>query len=93
MTKHTMPTARYKTLDDAICAHLESGSSRHPIYVESLARIAAAELGRGDLPWGDDKEWRLIDRRMQAMRKAGRIRHARTECVNPRWEVCNAVEE
>ena len=80
----------YKELDEAIIAHLEREPWRHPIYVESLARLAARELGRGDLPYGDDKEWRLIDRRLQALRKAGRIRHARETGLKPRWEVCDA---
>jgi hypothetical protein len=76
----------YKDLDDAIIAHLEREPWRHPIYVESLARVAAAELGR-ELTHGDDKEWRLIDRRLQALRKAGRIRHVRETGLKPRWEV------
>lgn len=80
----------YKDLDDAIIAHLEREPWRHPIYVESLARVAARELGRGELPWGDDKEWRLIDLRLQALRKAGRIKHVRETGLKPRWEVCDA---
>jgi len=40
---------------------------------------AAKEFGR-DIVCGDDKEWRLIDRRLQALKKAGRIRYDR-----PRW--------
>ena len=80
----------FRELDDAICDHLEREPWRHPIYVDSLLRVAARELGRGDSPHGDDKEWRLIDRRLQALRKAGRIRYVRETGLKPRWEVCDA---
>ena len=78
---------KYNTLDDAICRHIETQPKRHPIYSELLARMAAQELGRGDMPFGDDKEWRLIDRRLQALKKAGRIRFVREMGLKPRWEL------
>jgi hypothetical protein len=69
----------YKELDDKICGHLATRPDVHPIYSNLLAMAAAKELGR-DIVFGDDKEWRLIDRRLQALKKAGRIRYER-----PRW--------
>lgn len=69
----------YKELDDEICAHIAARPDVHPIYSSLLAMAAAKEFGR-DIVCGDDKEWRLIDRRLQALKKAGRIRYDR-----PRW--------
>ena len=85
-TKETMRTAAYRDLDDAIIAHLECEPWRHPIYVESLLRISAQELGR-DATHGDEKEWRLIDRRLQALKKAGRLRYVREVGLKPQWQV------
>lgn len=76
----------YKDLDQAICEHLSKEPWRHPIYVGWLLDRAAHELGR-EMSHGDDKEWRLIDRRLQALRKAGRIRYVRETGLKPRWEV------
>ena len=80
---------RYRSLDNAIIAHLERDPHRHPIYVSDLAWAAANELGR-DMPRDDNKEGRLIDRRLQALRTAGRIRYVREPGCKPRWEVFNA---
>ena len=76
--------SEYKELDDAICGHLSMRPDVHPIYSNMLAMAAAKELGR-DRVCGDDKEWRLIDRRLQALKKAGRIRYER-----PRWVLVSA---
>ena len=76
---------RYKALDDAIVAFVRKRPKLHPIYSETLAQLAAKELGR-DRPYGDDSEWRLIDRRLQALRNGGRIRYVRKPGVPPRWE-------
>lgn len=75
----------YKELDEAICGHLEKAPDRHPIYVDWLLERAAHALGR-EMSHGDEKEWRLIDRRLQALRKSGRIRYVR-EAGLARWEV------
>jgi hypothetical protein len=69
----------YKELDEAICLHIVMKPKTHPIYSESLTVMASRELGR-TCTHGDDKEWRLIDRRLQALKKAGRIRYER-----PAW--------
>ena len=66
----------YKDLDEAIVAHIKTRPGRHPIYSEDLTWIAASELGRAT-QWGDAQEWRLIDRRMQVLKEAGRIKYER----------------
>ncbi len=68
---------QYRALDDAICQHLSSGSAKHPIYAEVLLRLACEVL---DIPADDgtDRAWRLIDRRLQALRKAGAISYVRS---------------
>ena len=66
----------YKELDEAICLHIVTKPKMPPIYCEKLTAMASSELGRVCVH-GDDKEWRLIDRRLQALKKAGRIRYER----------------
>ena len=68
----------YKFLDDAIVEHL-SKSSIHPIYDSALIAKANEELGLPEYtsPAIKDRAWRLIDRRLQALRKAGRIAYVR----------------
>lgn len=51
-------------------------SARHPIYdgqCLAIARMAGP---------GAKDDWRVVDRRIQALRKAGKIRY-----VNRKWEV------
>jgi hypothetical protein len=76
----------YRVLDDTICAYLEREPGLHPMYSGVLMLLAAKELGR-EQSIGDEKEWRLIDRRLQAMRRAGRVQHVREKGIRPRWEV------
>lgn len=66
----------YTELDNAICRHIQSATT-HPIYNADLNRQAAQITG--------GETWRLIDRRLQAMRKAGRLsydKHTRRWYVN-----------
>lgn len=74
----------YKELDDAICDHIGSGSTQHPIYAQRLLSMAVREVG-GNTTESDDRVWRLIDRRLQALKKAGRLRYDR-----PRWVLVSA---
>ena len=76
----------YKELDEAIKAHIEQRPGHHPIYSTPLLDMAARELGREKYK-GDDKEWRLIDRRLQALKKAGQVQYLRQPA---RWAVCAA---
>lgn len=79
----------YKELDDAIVQHIAKRPGHHPIYSGPLLDMAANELGREN-QLGDDKEWRLIDRRMQALKKEGRIVFKRQPA---RWEVAPSNSE
>lgn len=63
---------RYKELDDAIKEHIGQRPGHHPIYSTPLLDMAALELGR-EAYLGDGKEWRLIDRRLQALKKASQV--------------------
>ena len=65
-------TTKYKKLDDAIKAHIGQQPGRHPIYSMPLLDVAARELGRKAY-LNDGKEWRLIDRRLQALKKASQV--------------------
>lgn len=79
------PASKFKALDDAICDHIARGSG-HPIYSSALAAIAKPLLATNRTPFPE--EWRLIDRRMQAMRKAGRLAYERTKGGgHGRWRV------
>jgi hypothetical protein len=66
----------YKELDKAIKSHIGSKPGDHPMYSPPLLDMAAKELGRAKC-FGDDKEWRLIDRRLQALKKAGEVEFVR----------------
>ena len=79
----------YKGLDDAIIAHIVQQPWRHPMYSEYLLQVAAQALGRA-IAHRDDKQWRLIDRRLQALRKAGRIEFVRG--VKKQWQVVKPNE-
>ena len=84
--KETMGTAAYRDLDDAIIAHLEREPWRHPMYVASIWRISEHEVGR-DATHGDEKAWRLIDHRLQALKKARRLRYVCEVGLKPQWQV------
>ena len=80
----------YKEFDDAIIAHIVQRPWQHPIYSEYLLQAAARELGRG-IAHGDGKEWRLIDSRLQSLRKAGQIEFVRG--VKKKWQVVKPNEK
>lgn len=69
----------YKELDEAIKAHIATGHGVHPIYARHLLFMAARELGREYV--GGDKEWRLIDRRLQALKKDRQILYSRPASI------------
>lgn len=60
-----MKSIDYEELDDAICAFLIKNDS-HPTISQNLCNIAQR--------FTDGVSWRLIDRRLQEMRKSGRIK-------------------
>ena len=71
-----MAENKYQELDDAICAHIAQRIV-HPTSSITLDAIARPLLARNKTPFPET--WRLIDRRMQLMRKAGRIVYERTK--------------
>jgi hypothetical protein len=74
----------FQELDDAICRHIQSGNPCHPTnsdMLEGIARTMCSNSGTA---------WRLIDRRLQAMRKSGRLVYAAADGGRKRWSV---VEE
>jgi hypothetical protein len=58
----------YGQLDEAICRWIATSSIGHPANSSDLNQIAATFTAGGE-------PWRLIDRRMQAMRRSGRIEY------------------
>lgn len=72
----------YSALDEAIVAHLKSILANvHPTAADHLLRVAAEALGH-KYKRSDDGPFRLIDRRLQALRKAGKI-----ALVEKKWRV------
>lgn len=73
-------------MDEAIVEHVRT-SSLHPIYSKGLLRVAAAQLGEPE-SMESEKQWRLIDRRLQALRRAGKITYSRkVEKGDGQWQV------
>jgi len=66
-----MEEIKYHALDAAICEHIRAGCG-HPTNNSELEEVARPLLVKSfSLPW------RLITRRMQTMRRAGRIAYER----------------
>lgn len=61
----------FAQLDDAILKHVRSGLSPHPIYARHLNTLAAP---LATVTSAGPDTYRLIDRRLQALRKRGLIR-------------------
>lgn len=76
-------TNYYAYLDAAILACIEEaqpvcfGGLMEDTYVKQEA--ASLELNHGRLRFGSDRKpaWRFVDARLQALRKAGKIKHQR----------------
>lgn len=70
----------YTSLDAALIRLIKSGKTQFGMLVDSrLLRGLTAPFVTANSP-----EWRVIDRRLQALRRAGRIRFSR---INGAWEV------
>ena len=80
-----MAENKYQELDDAICAHIAQRIV-HPTASSTLEAVARHFLARNKTPFPE--AWRLIDRRMQAMRKAGILVYERTkDSGHGRWRL------
>lgn len=75
--------SKYAGLDAELVSFLKREPGRHPIHDEGLLAQAWAAL---EVPAvaGSDKAWRLLDRRMSALQRAGAIRYDRR---GARWVV------
>ena len=62
----------YKELDEAIKAYIGQRPGYRPTYSTPLLKMAARELGL-EAARCDAKEWRLIARRLQFLKKAGQV--------------------
>jgi len=85
---------KYQLLDDAICDFFSAGMRGSPCINDKLLLLAADALSTpAALAHIDQRCWRLIDRRMQAMRKAGRTKYLRARKGFPaHWEVVASNE-
>ena len=83
-----MSENKYQAMDDAICAHIAAGRG-HATNSSALEAFARPLLASNRTPF--PVAWRLIDRRMQTMRKAGRLVYERTKGGgHGRWRVVDA---
>lgn len=73
-------TEKYKALDEAIwlAISVEKANSFNTINSGETRRLADA-MAKPDRDDGYPESWRLIDRRLQALRKAGRIFYSRAK--------------
>lgn len=62
--------SKYDKLDAAIITHI-AGGGNHGVYQVSYLQTLAAKSVDDRYP----EAWRIIDRRLQALRKAGRIKY------------------
>ena len=74
----------YSKLDDAICAHIKRGLG-HPTNSPTLAALAMEVTRENGL--SARVGWRVIDRRIQEMRKSGRLVLGRAGGSGCRWVV------
>jgi hypothetical protein len=81
----------YSELDDAICKFLANNDG-HPTNNSTLEGLAAKTINTAKR----QQPWRIIDRRMTAMRKAGKIKFVGNGKNNPSskshgWVVISVV--
>ena len=67
----TTPTPDYSALDAAILEALESGPKPFHLLTGRLAQLTQP-LAKPDRH-GESSGWRVLDRRLQALRKAGMV--------------------
>lgn len=79
-----MKATKYDDLDNAICEYIRSGHHEHPTLSFALLNLAHSLL-TNRIP--HPEAWRLITRRMQAMRRAGRLRYERNSGRRGKWSV------
>lgn len=70
----------YEQLDEAICQWIAGNLAGHPANSGRLQEIASGFIHGGE-------PWRLIDRRLQALRKEGRIQYTGRRRDRHGWTV------
>jgi hypothetical protein len=76
---------KYAALDDAICRHIAEGRPDHPTESKALEAIARSLLITSRTPFRS--AWRMIEKRMKVMRKAGRLVYERRGIRQGQWRV------
>lgn len=65
----------YDDLDGAILATVQSGKTTFSQILPAVKAKATPVAPKSR--WGDDGAWRLVDRRLQALRKDGKLSYTR----------------
>lgn len=65
-------TTDYSLFDNALLAHIHAGKAHFHQITSGHVMVLADKLAGKDKR-GDPQGWRLIDRRLQALRKAGKL--------------------
>jgi len=74
----------FKHLDDVILRVIKSGKSS---FTElQLDGSVLYCIGQSGAKYNEGDEWRVLDRRLQALRKKGAIRSVRGK-IGPVWEI------
>lgn len=77
MTKHD-----YTAFDAELMRLIKLGFNTFTtIQTPKVLDMAKPFCRNSKSPYGDTPEWRIVDRRLQALRKAGKIRY-----IGGRWE-------
>lgn len=69
----------YSELDAAIVAEIQAGRGSFTAMSTALADKVKPHCTNNKSPFGDTPTWRVIDRRLQALRKAQRITYSRAD--------------
>lgn len=70
----------YAAFDAELLSQIRAGRNRMHVLdccatLAALAKPICDKANEGKSKWNHVPEWRIIDRRLQALRKSGKIRH------------------
>lgn len=83
-------STRYQRLDEAIIKHIREKKPGHPVNNMALVVIVNEMAAAGDI--SATVSWRVIDRRLQAMRRAGVLSFEKGADGGPaEWRVVEAL--
>jgi hypothetical protein len=69
----------YTKLDEAIVGQIKAGSVRFAAMLPALATVLGECRAAGEIPDDGSPAWRVVDRRLQHLSKAGRIAFSRSD--------------